>query len=212
MPKLLIATGNPGKAAEFQRLLDGCGWHLTTPSELGLTLPDEEPFETYAENARAKALAGARAGGLVTLADDSGIEIDGLEGGPGPRSARFLGEDAGYEERFARILGELEGGPSHRRWARFRCIIAIATPDASDVKLCEGEATGMIALEPRGDLGFGYDPIFYLPALARTMAELPPEIKDIVSHRGRAAMRARVALKELLHERRGRDAEPAARA
>ncbi len=211
MPQLLVATSNPGKLAEYRRLLDGCGWELVTPSQLGLELPEDEPGETYEENAKIKALTGAQASGLVTLADDSGLEIDALGGGPGPRSARFLGPDASYEERFARILGEMEGLPADKRWARFRCVIAIAVPagrqaepGSQDVRLCEGEAQGMIGMEPRGEGGFGYDPIFYLPRGARTMAELPPEKKDIVSHRGRAAMRARPILKELLYERRRR--------
>ncbi|TEU01537.1 MAG: non-canonical purine NTP pyrophosphatase, partial [Dehalococcoidia bacterium] len=124
MPQLLVATNNPGKAAEFRRLLAGCGWELATPAQLDLKLPEGEPGETYEENAKMKALNGARASGLVTLADDSGLEIDALGGGPGARSARFLGEDAGYEERFARILGEMADLPSEKRWARFRCVIA----------------------------------------------------------------------------------------
>jgi XTP/dITP diphosphohydrolase len=205
MPRLLIATNNPGKTSEYERLLAGCGWELVTPEGLDLRLPDDESGETYKENAKIKALNGARASGLVTLADDSGLEIDALDGGPGARSARFLGEDARYEERFARILGDMAKLPSAKRWARFRCVIAIAEPEAADVKLCEGEVQGMIALEPRGELGFGYDPIFYMPWQARTMAELPPPVKDIVSHRGRAAMRARPTLKELLYERERRE-------
>jgi len=202
MPQLLVATNNPGKAAEFRRLLAGCGWELVAPAQLDLKLPEGEPGETYEENAKMKALNGTRASGLVALADDSGLEIDALGGGPGARSARFLGEEAGYEERFARILGEMKGLPSGKRWARFRCVIAIAEPRSEDVKLCEGEVQGQIALEPSGEQGFGYDPIFYLPRLARTMADLSPQVKDIISHRGRAAMRARPVLKEMLHERR----------
>jgi len=199
MPQLLVATNNPGKLAEFQRLLHGCGWDLVSPRELGLDLPDEE-------NAKIKALNGAQASGLVTLADDSGLEIDALDGAPGARSARFLGEGAGFEERFAEILGRMSGLPSERRWARFRCVIAVAEPGRETVRLCEGEVQGLIALEPRGELGFGYDPIFYLPQQAQTMAELPPYVKDVISHRGRAAMRARPLLKELLYERRQADA------
>lgn len=209
MPRLLVATNNPGKLAECERLLAGCGWELVTPAALGLALPDDEPGETYEENATIKAVNGARASGLVTLADDSGIEIDALDGGPGPRSARYLGEDAGYQERFDRILGEMAGLPSEKRWARFRCVIAIARPDSDGVKLCEGEVAGLIAPEPRGDQGFGYDPIFYVPQQARTMAELPPHVKDVISHRGRAAVRARAALKEMLHELQRADATPA---
>ena len=204
MPQLLIATNNPGKVAEFRRLLDGCGWDLVTPAQLHLTLPDDEPGETYEENAKIKALNGARASGLVALADDSGLEIDALDGGPGVRSARFLGEDAAYEERFARILGEMADLPSEKRWARFRCVIAVAEPGSEAVKLCQGEVQGLIALEPRGEQGFGYDPIFYLPQHARTMAELTSQVKDLISHRGRAAMRARPLLKEMLYEQRRR--------
>ncbi|TET95676.1 MAG: non-canonical purine NTP pyrophosphatase, partial [Dehalococcoidia bacterium] len=127
-----------------------------------------------------------------------------LGGGPGARSARFLGEDAGYEERFARILGEMAELPSEKRWARFRCVIAVAEPGSEEVKLCQGEVQGLIAFEPRGEQGFGYDPIFYLPQHARTMAELPSQMKDLISHRGRATMRARPLLKEMLHEQRRR--------
>ena len=204
MPQLLIATSNPGKLAEFERLLAGCGWELVTPARLNLTLPDDESGETYEENAKIKALNGALASGLVTLADDSGLEIDALGGGPGARSARFLGEDAGYEERFARILDEMAGLPSEKRWARFKCVIAVAVPGSEEIRLCEGDVQGLIPLEPRGEQGFGYDPIFYLPEQARTMAELPSYMKDVISHRGRAAARARPLLKELLYERRSR--------
>jgi len=206
MPQLLIATNNPGKLAEFQRLLQGCGWELVSPRALGLTLPDDEPGHTYEENAKIKALNGAHTTGLVTLADDSGLEIDALDGAPGARSARFLGENAGFEQRFETILRRMDGLPSARRWARFRCVVAVAEPDSDAVRLFEGEVQGLIALEPRGELGFGYDPIFYLPQRARTMAELPPHVKDVISHRGRAAMRARPLLKELLYERRQADA------
>ena len=204
MSQLLIATNNPGKLAEFERLLAGCGWELVMPAQLNLMLPDEEPGETYEENAKIKALNGARASGLVSLADDSGLEIDALDGGPGARSARFLGEGASYEERFARILGEMAELPSEKRWARFRCVIALAELGSEEVRLCEGEVQGLIAFEPRGEQGFGYDPIFYLPQQARTMAELPSYMKDVISHRGRAAARARPLLKELLYERRSR--------
>ena len=202
MPRLLIATNNPGKLAEFLRLLQGCGWELVSPATLGLQLPDDEPGHTYEENAKIKALNGALASDLVTLADDSGLEIDALDGAPGARSARFLGEDAGFEERFQDILRRMADLPSEKRWARFRCVVAVAEPGSESVRLFEGEVQGLIALEPRGELGFGYDPIFYLPQRARTMAELPPHIKNVISHRGRATMRARPLLKELLYERR----------
>src|SRR3972149_3590211 len=128
MPRLLLATNNPGKVAEFRRLLDGCGWELVTPAELDLKLPEDEPGETYEQNAKIKALHGPGARGLPPLADGSGLEIDALDGGPGARSARFLGEDAAYEERFARILGEMAGLPSEKRWGGFPCVIAVAEP------------------------------------------------------------------------------------
>ncbi len=204
MPRLLLATNNPGKLAEFERLLAGCGWDVVTPARLNLTLPDDEPGETYEENAKIKALNGARASGLVALADDSGLEIDALDGGPGARSARFRGADASHEERFDRILGEMAALPSEKRVARFRCVIAIAEPGSEKVRLWEDEVRGLIAFEPRGEQGFGYDPIFYLPEQARTMAELPSYMKDVISHRGRAVMRARPLLKELLYERKSK--------
>src|SRR3990170_1738455 len=134
MPRLLIATNNPGKLAEYQRLLQSCGWDLVSPATLGLELPDDEPGQTYEENAKIKALNGAQASGLVTLADDSGLEIDALDGAPGTRSARFLGEDAGFDRRFQDILGRLSGLPSERRWARFRCVIAVAEPGPEAVR------------------------------------------------------------------------------
>src|SRR3989337_4159778 len=159
MPRLLVATNNPGKLAEFRRLLDGCCWELVAPRDLGIELTDDEPGETYAENAKIKALNGAQASGLVTLADDSGLEIDALDGAPGARSARFLGEDAGYDERFEDILGRMSGLPSERRWARFRCLIAVADPGAESIRLFEGEVHGLIAPEPQGGRGFGCAPI-----------------------------------------------------
>src|SRR3972149_1559452 len=136
----------PGKRAESRRLLDGCGGELVSPAALGLELPDDEPGQTYEENAKIKALNGAHASGLVTLADDSGLEIDALDGAPGARSARFLGEGAGFEERFAEILGRMSGLPSERRWARFRCVIAVAEPGRETVRLREGEGLGLFAL------------------------------------------------------------------
>lgn len=200
MPQLLIATNNPGKIEEFRTLLDSCGWELVTPRELGIELGDDEPHDTYVENAAVKARRGAEASSLVTLADDSGIEIDGMDGEPGVRSARFLGDDATYEERFAEINRRLGGLPRDRRTARFVCVIAIADPKSGDVRYAEGEVRGLIADEPRGDKGFGYDPIFWVPQHSATMAELPKHEKDIISHRGRASAPAREILREFLFE------------
>lgn len=200
MPRLLLATNNAGKAAEYRALLAGCGWELITPSELGIRLPEEEPGSTYEENATIKAVRGAQASGLVTMADDSGLEIQALGGEPGVNSARFLGEEISYRQRFAEILRRLEGTSGEERMARFVCVIAVARPGQEDVRLARGEVVGLIAREPRGKGGFGYDPIFWVPEHAATMAELPPEVKNAISHRGRAAAAARQILKELLDE------------
>lgn len=203
VPRLLIATNNPGKAAEFRALLDGCGWEIVTPREIGVDVDVPETGETYEENARAKALAGARASRLVTLADDSGIEIEAMGGEPGVRSARFLGADATYEQRFGEIQRRLTGLPRSQRGARFVCVIAIADPKTGNVRSALGEVRGLIADEARGDRGFGYDPIFWVPQHSATMAELPERTKGIISHRARAAAHARQILKELLYEHRG---------
>ena len=202
MPQLLLASTNAGKVAEFRRLLQGCGWEIVTPIDLGLELSAEETGGTYESNARIKALAGVTVSGLVTIADDSGIEIEQMGGEPGVHSARFLGEDATYPERFAEIQRRLSGAPRDRRLARFVCVIAVADPRSGLVRTAEGEVRGMIAGEPRGEGGFGYDPIFWLPQESMTMAELPEHQKDIISHRGRAAAVARQILRELLHEYR----------
>jgi XTP/dITP diphosphohydrolase len=130
---------------------------------------------------------------LLTLADDSGLEVDALGGEPGRLSARYAGEGASDRDRVDYLLSRLKGVPWPERTACFRCVIAVATPGGS-VEICLGECRGFITLEPRGERGFGYDPIFYLPELDRTMAELPLEIKNRVSHRGQAARKARLIL------------------
>jgi len=205
MPRLLLATNNTGKIAEYDVLLEGCGWEVVTPQDLGIELPDEETGETYDENARMKALRGAEASGLVTLADDSGIEIEAMGGEPGMHSARFLGADASYEQRFAEIQRRLDGLPRERRGARFRCVIAVADPRSGDARIAEGEVFGLIAEEARGTGGFGYDPIFWVPEHSATMAELPEHAKNIISHRAVAAAPARQILKEMLCEATNRE-------
>jgi len=198
-PRLLIATNNLGKVAEFRRLLEGCGWELVTPADIGLELEVEEAGQTYAENATIKAEAYAKASGLVTLADDSGLEVDALGGRPGPLSARYAGPDRTDEERVQALLQELTGVPDDKRTARFRCVIAIAAPEGR-VELVEGKVEGRIAHEPRGENGFGYDPVFLLPERGVTTAELPPDEKNAVSHRGAAARKARAVLERWLRE------------
>jgi XTP/dITP diphosphohydrolase len=197
MPSLLIATNNAGKVAEFRQLLDGCGWELVTPAEAGLDLYVEESGQTYSENATLKAEAYSRASGLVALADDSGLEVDALGGRPGVHSARYAGPDKTDEERVEALLEEMRDVPDDQRTARFRAVIAIATPEGV-VELTEGTVKGRIAREPRGRNGFGYDPIFLLPERGLTTAELPSDEKHAVSHRGAAARTARAVLENLL--------------
>jgi XTP/dITP diphosphohydrolase len=199
-PQLLLATNNRGKIAEYDILLDDCGWEVVTPNTIGIELDPDETGSSYEENATMKARDGAVASGLVTLADDSGLEIEALDGEPGIHSARLLGADSSYAERFAEIERRLAGVPRERRRARFRCVIAIADPSTGAVRTAEGEVFGLIAKAPRGERGFGYDPIFWVPQHSATMAELPDHQKNIISHRARAAAGARQILKELLYE------------
>ena len=200
MPRLLLATNNAGKLAEYDVLLHGCGWDVVTPGDLGINTEIEETGETYEANATMKARCGLEASGLVTLADDSGIEIEAMGGKPGVRSARFLGEDAAYAERFAEIQRRLADVPRERRRARFRCVIAVADPRTGAVRTAEGEVFALIAETPAGERGFGYDPIFWVPQHSATMAELPEHQKNIISHRARAVAGASQILKELLYE------------
>jgi XTP/dITP diphosphohydrolase len=205
VPQLLIATNNAGKIAELRGLLDGCGWDVVTPADLSITIDVEEDGETYHDNARLKALAGMEASDFVTLADDSGIEIQAMGGEPGVRSARFLGPAATYEERFAEIERLLAGKPVDERAARFVAVIAIVEPRTGEVRFAEGEIRGIISPEPRGEHGFGYDPIFWSPPQNATTAELPEHEKAIISHRARAIANARQILLELLHDYRDPD-------
>ena len=195
MLQLLIATNNRGKLHELLPLLGALPLHLVTPHDLGLRLEVEETGTTYAENARLKATAFAQASGLLTLADDSGLEVDALGGAPGVYSARYAGEGASDAERRARLIHALRAVPAPRP-ARFRCVIAIAQPDGA-MQCFEGLCEGEIILEERGTHGFGYDPLFFLPEHGCSMAELPSAVKNQVSHRARAAQAARPFLYQL---------------
>jgi XTP/dITP diphosphohydrolase len=196
MPRLLLATTNKGKAAEYRDLLKGLDFELVTLDQAGISREAEENYPTFEENARSKAEFYAALGGLLTLADDSGLEVDALGGEPGVLSSRYAGDNAGDMERVTFLLSKLRDIPPDRRQARFKCVIAIAQPGRL-TQTAEGTCEGFIALEPKGDNGFGYDPIFYLPEYAKTIAELPPEIKNRISHRGRAAENARMLLVHL---------------
>jgi XTP/dITP diphosphohydrolase len=195
MLRLLLATNNPGKLHELVPLLGALPLHLVTPQALGLHLEVEETGTTYAENARVKAAAFAQASGLLTLADDSGLEVEALGGAPGVYSARYAGEDASDADRRAKLLHVLRQVPAPRR-ARFRCVIAIAQPGGT-IECFEGVCAGEIILEERGAHGFGYDPVFYVPEQGCTMAELPSAVKNQMSHRARAAQAARPFLHRL---------------
>jgi XTP/dITP diphosphohydrolase len=184
--KLLLATNNPGKADEYRALLAGLDFSLVTLHESGITMVVAETGQTMEENARLKATIYAAESGMLALADDSGLEVDALGGEPGHRSARYAGEDASDADRVKYLLSRLAGVPSESRSARFRCVIAVSTP-AGVTSISVGVCEGTIALEARGSHGFGYDPIFFLPGLGKTMAELTPEEKDRISHRAQAA-------------------------
>jgi XTP/dITP diphosphohydrolase len=197
---LLLATQNPGKLEELAAILNDLHLAFKTPAELGLTLEVAETGDTYAENARLKALAFAQASGLITLGDDSGLEVEALSGAPGLFSARYAGPGANDAHRRAKLLQELRhaGGPAALPLsARFCCVVAIAQP-AGALDFFEGVCEGEIIFEERGANGFGYDPIFYLPEYQRTMAELPSELKNRISHRGRAVLAAEAFLRGLL--------------
>jgi XTP/dITP diphosphohydrolase len=189
MPKLLLTTNNKGKMREYKQLLQELPFEMVSLAEQGITTEVQEVGGSLEENARLKATGIARESQLVVLADDSGLEVDALGGKPGPLSARYAGAGASDKDRINYLLAKLKDVPWEKRSARFRCVIAIATPDGK-VELCSGECRGFITFEPRGEEGFGYDPIFYFPELDKTMAELPLEVKNKVSHRGQAARQA----------------------
>lgn len=205
MTTLLVATNNPGKLKEYEDLLTGGALllEITSPAREGLKFEVQESGETFEENARIKALAYARASGLLTLADDSGLEVDALDGAPGVHSARYAGPGATDVDRYRKLLEALQQVPAGKRTARFRCVIALARPDGH-LLTADGVCNGEIGFEPRGAHGFGYDPIFVVAGYGgQTMAELAPEIKNRISHRARAMDAARPLLLQLLGEEVG---------
>jgi len=191
---LAIASRNPGKLREILAICAGwpVSW-LTAQTHEGPWPAVEEPHDTYLDNALAKARAVASALGVAALADDSGIEVDALGGGPGPRSARYAGEGATDRQNLDMLIRAVAGVPASGRTARYRCVAAVVWPDGREV-WAEGHCEGTLLARPRGTGGFGYDPIFVPAGWDRTMAELAPEEKDRISHRGRALR----ALRDLL--------------
>lgn len=181
---------------EFRDILSGLPLQVVTPKDLGLELEVEETGTTFAENASIKARAFHETTGLLSLSDDSGIQIDALGGGPGVYSARYLGLPNGPVKNQA-VLEKLAGVPWEERGCRYVCEIAIVD-ESGKLHRCRGIMKGKIALEPKGEGGFGYDPIFYVPRYRRTVAEMSPDLKNRISHRGRAGLRARAILEKLL--------------
>ncbi len=183
--RLLIGTQNPGKQREYQDLLAEVPVVWVGPAEVGLAdLEVDETGATFEENARHKALVYARASGLLTLADDSGLEVDALGGQPGVQSARYAGSGASDADRYRKLLEVMTTVPDKERTARFVCVVALATP-GGEVYIARGTVEGWIGRSPRGRQGFGYDPVFVLPD-GRHLAELLPAEKNAISHRARA--------------------------
>lgn len=206
--KLLVGTGNPGKVREFRELLEGLPVELVTPSDIGLDIEVEETGNTLEENALIKAQAYADAGGILTLADDSGLFVDALGGAPGVISARYGAPDAKTDEdRVELLLRNLADVPDGERDAAFRCVIVMAEPDVDTVHIAKGELRGIIGKAPRGTNGFGYDPVFVVPEYGKTVAELDSETKNALSHRGRASRIARDIIAEMVtaNETEGND-------
>ncbi len=197
-PALVMATRNPGKIRELEALLQDLGVTLLSLADFPLLPEIPEAGATFAENAAAKAVAVARLTGHFALADDSGLMVDSLQGAPGVFSARYAQDRTSPRpptdaDNWGKLLEELQGVPWGERGARFVCELALARPDGRVLR-ARGECKGVIALKPRGETGFGYDPVFWVPAYQATMAELGPEIKNKISHRAKAL----AAFKELI--------------
>jgi XTP/dITP diphosphohydrolase len=200
MTKLCIGTTNRGKQGEFIELLSDWPGEIVFPQEIGLDIEVAETGQTFAEIAAQKALAYAQAADMPALADDSGLQVDALGGAPGIYTARYAGPGASDADRYRKLLQELDGIPAERRSARFHCSAALALPNGT-VEVADGKCEGVIALEPHGENGFGYDPVFYLPDLGLTMAQLPADTKNTISHRARALAAIRPLLDALLIDR-----------
>lgn len=197
MKRILFATGNEGKMKEIRKILADLPVQVISMKEAGIQANIVEDGKTFAENAVIKAKAIMQMSGEIVLADDSGLEIDYLNKEPGIYSARYMGEDTSYRIKNANLIDRLEGVPDEKRTARFVCAIAAAFPDGT-VEITEGVIEGRIGYEEKGQNGFGYDPIFYLPEYGCTTAELSEEQKNEISHRGRALTSMKAILKNKL--------------
>ena len=198
MKKIVFATGNQGKLREVKKILADLNVDIVSMKEEGIQLDVDENGTTFAENAQIKATAIGAHTDAIVLADDSGLVIDALNGEPGIYSARYLGEDTSYRIKNQNLIDRLEGVPDEKRTARFVCAIAAALPDGT-VLHTEGTIEGIIGYEERGENGFGYDPIFYVPKLGKTTAELTDDEKNAISHRGSALEKMKVLLREYIN-------------
>ncbi len=197
MKKLVVATANQGKLREFRELLAGVQLKILSLADYPAMAPINESGSTFAENAIIKAEAVMNYTGELALADDSGLEVDALDGRPGIYSARFAGTAGDDEANNKKLLAELTSVADTKRTARFRSAIAVASPGLP-VQVVEGVCEGIIIHEPRGMGGFGYDPLFFVPALGKTFAQMAPERKNAISHRANAMIEARKILEEIL--------------
>lgn len=206
--RIVFATGNAGKLKEIRMILADLGLEVVSTKEAGFIVDIEENGTTYEENAliKARAVAAAAAVGDIVLADDSGLEIDSLGGEPGVYSARYLGEDTPYSVKNANLIERLQGVPDEKRTARFVCAIAAVLPDGREHTV-RAAIEGRIGYEEKGEGGFGYDPIFYVPELHKTTAELTGEEKNLVSHRGKALRLMKEELKEVLGKNENTDCQ-----
>lgn len=183
--RLIIATGNEDKVREIDEILEGTGFEAISMKQAGFNPDIVEDGTTFEENAIKKAMAVHELSGEYVMADDSGLCIDALDGAPGIYSARFCGEDSTYEEKFRKIFEMLADVPEDKRTAQFVCAIAVVKPDGTSFTV-RGECRGVLHEKPVGENGFGYDPIFYVPEFGMTTAQMDPEVKNSISHRGRA--------------------------
>ena len=202
--ELLIATGNAGKLREIRTLLGDLPLTLLTLADFPGIEGVAETGSTFAENAALKALGYARQSGALTLADDSGLEVDALAGAPGVRSARYLGENASYADRISALLAALKDGDDDERSARFVCALVIGLPNQEILYTTQATCEGRIADAPRGSGGFGYDPVFMPHGFTQTFGELPADLKNEISHRGRALVKARQFIASLTASSAGR--------
>ncbi len=197
MKKIVLATRNKGKIREMQALLKDFGIEVISAFDLPDVPEVAEDGETFFENSMKKAREIALATGITALADDSGLIVDALDGAPGVHSARYAGEDADDNMNNMKLLADMEGVAPENRTARFKCVMVLYDPSGAWIS-AEGTCEGVIALEPSGSGGFGYDPVFFVPELGRSMAELTPEEKNSISHRGKALKALRSQLPDFL--------------